>query len=245
MPLRTVARSVTGPRRSRNEDAVLVDESGGWHLLVVADGIGGHRAGDVASEEAAEAFAGAIGRNLTDGADPATALPTGVQDAHEHLQTLARENPGYEGMGTTLVAALCRDETAWLVNVGDSRAYHYTDDDLEQVTRDHTVVRDLVEAGEITPPEAKLHAQRNVLTQSVGADEAPSPDVYDLSLTGTLVLCSDGLSEAIGEPGIATVLASEDSLETLADDLEETAVGAGASDNITLALATVATPEDH
>lgn len=244
MPLRTVARSITGPRRSRNEDAVLVDESAGWHLLVVADGMGGHRAGDVASEAASDAFATEVGRQLSDGADPGTALPAAVDHAHGHLRDLERENPGYEGMGTTLVAALYHDGTAWLVNVGDSRGYHYDADDLEQVTDDHTVVRELVEAGEITPAEAKLHAERNVLTQSVGADGDPEPDLFEFPLTGTLVLCSDGLPEAIGEPGIATVLASDDPLEDRADDLAETAVNAGASDNITLAMATLNEDED-
>jgi serine/threonine protein phosphatase PrpC len=244
MPLRTVARSITGPRRSRNEDAVLVDESGGWHLLVVADGMGGHRAGDVASEEASDTFATAVGRRLSNGAAPESALPDAVDRAHEHLRELERENPGYEGMGTTLVAALYHEGTAWVVNVGDSRGYHYEADELERVTDDHTVVRELVEAGEITPAEAKLHAERNVLTQSVGADGDPEPDLFEVTLTGTLMLCTDGLPEAIGEPGIATVLASDEPLADRADDMTETAVNAGASDNITLAMATETPPED-
>ncbi len=243
MPLRSIAHSVTGPRRSRNEDAALADESSGWHLLVVADGMGGHRAGDVASEEAMEAFADSVGGALSGGTEPVDALETAVEQAHDHLMRLVRENPGWEGMGTTLVAALVHEDGTWLVNVGDSRAYHYADDDLEQVTVDHTVVRELVEAGEITPAEAKLHAKRNVLTQSVGADEEPDPDVFELDLSGRLLLCSDGLPEAIGEPGIATVLAQDDTLEELAADLEETAVQAGASDNITVALATDAEPD--
>ena len=216
---------------------MLADSGGDWHLLVVADGMGGHRAGDVASREATDAFAEAVGPELAGDVDPADALETGVEAAHAHLEDLVRENPEYEGMGTTLVAALLRGDDVWIVNVGDSRAYHYAADDLEQVTVDHTVVQELVEAGEITPPEAKLHAKRNVLTQSVGADDEPSPDVFELDLEGTLLLCSDGLPEAIGEPGIATVLARTEPIEELAEEIVETAENAGASDNITVALA--------
>jgi len=244
MTLRTAARSITGPTRSRNEDAVLAADvesaaDDTCHLLAVADGMGGHRAGDVASEAAVEEFAAAVETDLADPATDGEVLVDGVGRAHDHLLELAKQHPGYEGMGTTLVGALVHDGGARIVNVGDSRAYHYAAGDLDQVTVDHTVVQELVEAGEITPAEARLHARRNVLTRSVGADERPAPDVFDLRLSGTLLLCSDGLVEALGETAIEAALDGDDTLDDRAAALADAAVDAGASDNITVALASL------
>jgi serine/threonine protein phosphatase PrpC len=237
MSIETVARTDTGRQRDHNEDSVLVAPTSSGRLLAVADGMGGHNAGDVASETALAAFVDDLGETLAD-ADPATALERSAEAADERVRERAAEDPNREGMGTTLVAALVGDQSATVVNVGDSRAYTVADDAVEQVTVDHSLVQELVDAGEITEAEAETHPQRNVVSQALGAAETIDPDSFTLEFGAeeTLLLCSDGLTEEVSESTIREVVAGSPTVEDAADELVATANENGGSDNVSVVL---------
>jgi len=236
MDVETVARTDVGRVRDHNEDSVMAADCAGGALVAVADGMGGHRAGDVASEVALEAFAGAVEDGLTGTAVP-DVLTAAAVDADEAVSDRAESDPGAASMGTTLVGAYVEGDAATVVNVGDSRAYHVTDDAIEQVTVDHSAVQQLVDSGVIAPEEAATHPQRNVVSQALGATDSVDPDIFDLELTGTLVLCSDGLTEEVPDPEIRAVVSGSEALAAAADELIERANDAGGSDNVSVVLA--------
>lgn len=237
MTFETVAKTDTGRVRDVNEDSVYASTGEDWCLLVVADGMGGHAAGDVASETAIEAFSEFVEPRLTDGArDVAGLLTSGVTAANDRLREMIADDRSLDGMGTTLIAAVVEDDTATLVNVGDSRAYHVTDGDIKQVTVDQSLVQQLVEQGEITPEEADSHPQRNVVSQALGTEDSVDADVYSVSISGTLLLCSDGLNEEVPESEIYDIVIGTSDLDGAAEDLIETANSNGGSDNVTVTL---------
>jgi protein phosphatase len=235
--LTTCARTDVGQQRETNEDAVLTRDLGDADLLAVADGMGGHAAGDVASELAIETFAdtvaGALDRGRTDGE---AILREAVAEANAAVVERAAGD-GLEGMGTTLVGTLVRGGRALFVNVGDSRGYHIDERGaIEQVTTDQSLVQELLERGDITPEEARTHPQRNVVSQALGTDETVEPDLDSIPFGGTLLCCSDGLTEEVDDATIATVVDGAASVEAAAERLVERANAAGGSDNIAVAL---------
>jgi serine/threonine protein phosphatase PrpC len=237
--LTTCARTDVGRQRETNEDAVLARdlESHDVALLAVADGMGGHAAGDVASELAIATFAEAVEDALERGRTAGRAiLRDAVAAANDTVTERAAED-GLEGMGTTLVAALVQGGKALFVNVGDSRGYHIDErGDIEQVTTDQSLVQDLVEQGELTPEEARDHPQRNVVSQALGTQESVEPDLETRRFGGTLLCCSDGLTEEVADDTIAEVVAEAESVARAADRLVERANANGGSDNIGVVL---------
>jgi serine/threonine protein phosphatase PrpC len=236
MNVETVARTDVGRVRDHNEDSVLTAACGEGALVAVADGMGGHRAGDVASEVALEAFTGAVEDGLDAGTAVPDALTAAAVDADEAVTDRAESDSEQASMGTTLVGAYVEEDAATVVNVGDSRAYHVTDGAIEQVTVDHSMVQQLVESGVIEPDEAATHPQRNVVSQALGASESVDPDTFDLELTGTLLLCSDGLTEEVPDPAIREVISGSDDLAAAADELIDRSNDAGGSDNVSVVL---------
>lgn len=237
MPFEIAARTDTGRMRDVNEDAVYTSTGDDWGLVAVADGMGGHAAGEIASEAALEAFAEFVEPRLADGAhNIAGVLTSGVTAANDRLQAMIEEDQSLSGMGTTLVAAVIEDGVATLVNVGDSRAYHQTDDAIEQVTVDQSLVQKLVEQGEITPEEADSHPQRNVVSQALGTTESVDPDTYRQPINKRLLLCSDGLPEEVSERSIYEIIDSQDDLKSIANALIEQANTNGGSDNISVVI---------
>lgn len=235
MSFETVARTDPGRQRDRNEDAVLRREIDDGELLAVADGMGGHADGELASVTALETFEASVFR-LTDD-DNATVpdvLTAAVDAANEGV--LDGTDPNRKS-GTTLVAAYLVGKTATLVNVGDSRAYHVTHDGIEQLTVDQSPVQRLVEEGVITKEEAEEHPQRNLVSQALGTSIEVEPDVYERSITGTLLLCSDGLTEEVCDDRIRDIVAANDCIDEVAESLIERANENGGSDNISVALA--------
>ncbi|TSD08696.1 Stp1/IreP family PP2C-type Ser/Thr phosphatase [Haloglomus irregulare] len=236
-PLTTCARTDVGQQRETNEDAALIRNLGEAHLLAVADGMGGHAAGDVASELAIETFAdtveAALERDRTAGE---SVLREAVAEANEAVLDRAAAD-GLEGMGTTLVAALVQGGRALFVNVGDSRGYHIDERGrLEQVTTDQSLVQELVEQGELTEAEARDHPQRNVVSQALGTDETIEPDLDSIAFGGTVLCCSDGLPEEVKDEALASVVDDAMSVEAAAETLINRANAAGGSDNIAVAL---------
>lgn len=220
-----------GRVRHHNEDRSLV----GGDLLVVADGMGGANAGEVAAQMAVDAV-GALPAPVT-----VEVVRTAVIDANRAIRRLARDEPDKSGMGTTLTAALMRDHTLDLVHVGDSRAYLWRDGVLTQITDDHSVVAELVRRGSITAEEAESHPHRNVITRALGAEAEVDADTVTTEVRAgdVLLLCSDGLSSYVAHAAIAGVLAGAPSLSVAARELVAAANAAGGADNVTVVLARV------
>jgi protein phosphatase len=196
-------------------------------LFAVADGMGGHQGGEVASKLALDRL-----RKATDGE---IALVEAVQDANKTVFEKAAQDPGLAGMGTTLTAFLAEGETLRMAHVGDSRAYLLRDDDLQRITKDHTVVERLVEEGRLTPMEAEIHPQRSILTRAIGVEGDVQVDQGSIEARpgDRLLLCSDGLTGMVGEPEIQRILEEQEQPQAAADALVNAANEAGGQDNIT------------
>jgi protein phosphatase len=202
-------------------------------LLAVADGLGGHAAGDIASEQAVNSLRSFFDTVEID--DPRETLAAGISKANDAVRT-ADPNRDTSNMGTTLVVALVVDGQATIANVGDSRAYQVTEEQIEQITVDQSLVRELVEQGTISEDEMDEHPQRHVLTQALGTSDSVDPDIYNLTLSGILLLCSDGLYEEVSESTMHDVVSAADSLKQSADELIREANQNGGSDNISVGL---------
>jgi PPM family protein phosphatase len=220
-----------GRKRRRNEDAFVAEPP----LFAVADGMGGARAGEVASRLAAAAF-----REFheADELGPEQRLEAIIQEANRRIFARAREDTGLSGMGTTVTAALLGEESIAIGHVGDSRAYRVRDDTLEQLTQDHSLVADLIRSGRLTPEEAEAHPQRSVITRALGTDPDVDVDTFGVGVeAGDLFLiCSDGLTSMVPEEEILKQLRECDTLEKAAKALIKAANKRGGEDNITVIL---------
>jgi PPM family protein phosphatase len=231
--LRYAARSDRGLIRGNNQDSVYA----GPRLLAVADGMGGHAAGDVASKVVIAAL-----EHLDDDApsgDMLQAMREAVFEGSEHLREVIRESPQLEGMGTTLTAILFAGGRLALCHVGDSRAYLVRDGQLSQITHDDTFVQTLIDDGRITPEEANSHPQRSLLLRALnGQDVEPDLSMREARAGDRYLLCSDGLSGVVSEETLAEALKDPDP-ETTADRLIELALRSGGPDNVTVIVADV------
>jgi protein phosphatase len=213
--------------REHNEDSLLVTPP----LYVIADGMGGHAAGEVASELAVRVLEEAA---ITS-ADP-EALKAAVLEANRAVIDGARVGLGRPGMGTTLTAAIIENDRLLLAQVGDSRAYLLENGRLQQVTRDHSLVAELVATGQITAEEARVHPNRSVITRALGSDPNVQPDLYETVLRegDRLMLCSDGLSGMLSNETLQRFLLEYADPQQAADALVNAANDAGGHDNITV-----------
>ena len=234
LSLRYAARSDTGLVREGNEDSVYA----GPRLLAVADGMGGHAAGEVASAVVIAAVS-ALDEDVA-GNDLLGALRDAVNQANQNLADMVHGDDDLRGMGTTLTALLAEGSRLGLVHVGDSRAYLLRDGRLRQITTDHTLVQALVDEGRITPEEADVHPQRSFITRTLDG----SPVELDLSIREAKVgdrylLCSDGLSGVVSDATLEEALRAEPDPDRCADRLVELALRGGGPDNITCIVADV------
>lgn len=235
LALRYAARSDTGLIRAINEDSGYA----GPRLLVVADGVGGHAAGEVASSVAVASLA--LLDEDSPGGDLLGRLSTAVNSANQHLRDMVNGDPDLKGMGTTLTALLRAGSRFGLVHVGDSRAYLLRGETFQQITHDHTFVQTLVDEGRITAEEADHHPQRNLITNSLDGRE----DIeLDLSVRETragdrYLLCSDGLSGVVSEDTLKETLLSEADTDVAVERLVDLALKGGGPDNITAIVADV------
>lgn len=225
-------RTHIGKVRKQNEDAVFMDERRG--IYAVADGMGGHLAGEVASGLAVEAV-----RELAESDAPPRmkALQEAVSSAHERIAAHAKSHPECSGMGTTLSMIWTNERYAFVAHVGDSRVYRLRGGRLEQITRDHSLVEELVAARLITRQQARVHPRRNIITRALGTDGDHTPDLQVTeSLEGDVwLLCTDGLTGMVDDMQIARALALRN-VEKAADRLLESALDAGGRDNISLVV---------
>ncbi len=233
--LRYAARSDVGVVRPGNEDSGY---AGSW-LLAVADGMGGHAAGELASAIAVATFAEVADEQLSEG-EALSVLGDAVDLSSERIADVIAREPQYQGMGTTFTGLAWLEDRLALVHVGDSRAYRYRGGELVQLTRDHTYVQTLVDSGQITPEEAAVHPRRNLIMRAIDGVHAVEPDlsISDLELGDRYLLCSDGLSGVVGEDVIARELSGGDPTGVVIR-LVDAAIEAGAPDNVTVVVADV------
>jgi len=237
MILRAAASTDVGLRRKENEDRYALCPQLGLYL--VADGMGGHSAGQVASELAAETALQAI--QTLDGAAASLAekLRYAVAAANRAIFGRAEEQPEYAGMGTTLVAFLADQERAALAHVGDSRAYLIRGRRIRQLTDDHSIVGELLRRREISEDAAREHPHRHVLTRALGVRRLVEPDLVELALEprDVFVLCSDGLTNHVEDHEIAKWVCGGEELQETCEQLIDLANSRGGEDNSTVLLA--------
>lgn len=235
LTLRFAVRSDKGLVRESNEDSVYAAS----HLLVVADGMGGHAAGEIASAAVVARMARIAPVGLGD--DPSPALLAGIAAGNEDIARTVAERPELEGMGTTVTAVLLTSDGRFaLSNVGDSRTYLLRGGELSRLTRDDSLVQTLMDKGRISEAEAAVHPHRSVVTRAVVGDATLEPSVSLLTAApgDRLLLCSDGLSDLVPQEELARVLQRPDR-EEAAGDLVELALCAGGSDNVSVIVADV------
>ena len=232
MQLRVGVASDRGLVRQTNEDSYLIRRG----LYAVCDGVGGARAGEVASEMACRGL-------LT--IDPATAGPEelrkAIVEANLAIARRSLEEERLRGMGTTLTAALAKERSLSLAHVGDSRAYLLHDSSLTQLTDDHSWVGEMVRRGELTPAQAAVHPQRSVITKALGTDGDVYPDVFEVPVEvgDRVMLCSDGLTGMVSDSVIAEILRRDEDPQAAAGLLVQAALDGGGEDNVTVVVVDV------
>lgn len=226
------SRTEIGNVREHNEDSLTVLPP----LFAVADGMGGHEAGEIASEITINTL-----NDLAPQSADAEALARAVVAANLNVIKAPSQGVGREGMGTTLTAAILEKERLVIAQVGDSRAYLLHNGSLQQLTRDHSLMADMIEAGQLTEAEARVHPNRSVITRAIGSDPHMQPDLYELNVeTGDrLLLCSDGICGMIEDHEIASIMRQAPSAQSCADQLVEAALAAGGFDNATAVVVDV------
>jgi protein phosphatase len=237
MKVRVGVRTDVGRVRDANEDSYLIAEP----LFVVADGMGGHLAGDVASDTAVKTIQSGIDTRAPDGPD---ALIDLVRAANKNIWEKSQSDPALRGMGTTSTLVLVDGDEAHIAHVGDSRAYLFREGELSQITEDHTLVGRMVREGRLKPEEAERHPQRSIITRALGVDS--DVDVDTISMTvhdgDRILVNSDGLTSMLSENQIAQVFATESDPQSAADRLVDMANDAGGEDNITVVVLDFGTP---
>jgi serine/threonine protein phosphatase PrpC len=234
--LRYSARSDIGLRRAGNEDSGFADS----HLLLVADGMGGHAAGELASAMAVATFAEIAEDDLPDG-EVLESLATGVDILGERIGDVIAADPNNQGMGTTVTGMYWNQGRVGIVHVGDSRAYRLRDGHLDQITKDHTYVQTLVDSGEITAEMAATHPRRNLLIRAVDGIHPVSADVSmrESKAGDRYLLCSDGLTGVVPDSALAEVLQKDSDATGAVTRLVDMALEGGAPDNVTVVVADV------
>ena len=229
-----------GVVRSQNQDGYYLDVPS-EHLAVgvVCDGMGGAKAGNIASLLAVETFVDTLKHLCPEQEEaPAAALDQAAAAANAAVFHRACADPDCRGMGTTMVAVLISENTAYLLNIGDSRAYHIDQDGITRLTRDHSVVEDMVARGDITPEQARTHPRKNLITRALGAEEHIRADLYERQLKSGdfLLLCSDGLTNIVTDQELLYEVIHGGEARECCQRLLDIALSRGAPDNVTAVL---------
>jgi protein phosphatase len=229
------AKTHTGCRE-KNEDSLFAPNGADGFFAVVADGMGGHNAGEVASRIVVDTV-----REMLENADPEIIRKSDVQNmlaaANTAVYKNALENPERIGMGSTATMAVFSRDKVMIGQIGDSRAYHFSNGKIKRITKDHSYVQLLIDSGYISEEDAKHHPQRNIITRAIGTESVVEADIYSISIKNgdTVLLCSDGLCGVLSDDDIASALS--ESIQTAADRLVDAALGSGGTDNISVVIA--------
>lgn len=238
--MKAVFKTDRGKVRQHNEDNGGIFESQNGFLCIVADGMGGHRAGDVASSMTLSYLKDSWSQaEALDTPESAEAwLKTEIQKVNTLLYEHASTHEECQGMGTTLVAALCTDRFSTIANIGDSRCYVHNESGFKQLTEDHSLVNELVRTGQISREDAMHHPRKNVLLRALGTEQTVAMDITTIVFEegDSLVLCSDGLSNKVSEEEIKTIITLDEDVEAKAERLVSMANDNGGEDNITLVI---------
>lgn len=232
--MKAVGNCVIGMRRTNNEDAIYINEQ--KNLYLVADGMGGCNAGEVASSTAISAFVEAM-ENAEIG-ETLDKMMNAVAECNKKVYQKSRENIEFLDMGTTLVAVTIENGKMFVVHVGDSRVYLFRENNLQQITTDHSYVMELVKIGSITREEAEVHPKRNIITRAIGIREDVEADtvIEDIKQGDKILLCTDGLSNMVSKAEMAKILIEQCSTEEKVKKLIALANEKGGLDNISLIL---------
>jgi protein phosphatase len=232
----------TGRVRTNNEDSIALDETCG--VAVLADGMGGYAAGEVASGMACDFIKAELGRwlheaavNASDG-DVKRAMDICVDNANRAIFGAANSNPTYAGMGTTLVLGVFRSGRLILGHIGDSRGYRWREGTLQQITKDHSLLQEQIDAGILTPEQAQFAANKNLVTRALGVEDLVLMEthLHDVQSGDIYLMCSDGLSDMLRDQQIADVIAAHTNLPEMGEALVAAANDAGGRDNIAVVL---------
>ncbi len=235
--LKTFSITDIGQRRKQNQDYVFTSEiplGPLSNLFIVADGMGGHNAGDYASKHAIERIVEEV-ENSKD--SPVETLERAIQSANRYIRVKSRENEDMTGMGTTVVAATITDDVMYVANVGDSRLY-IINTEIKQITVDHSLVEEMVRMGGINREQAREHQDKNIITRAIGAEDELEIDFFQVQLKkgDFILLCSDGLTNMIEDEDIRMILLGQKDIVGKAEALVETANRNGGKDNISVVL---------
>jgi protein phosphatase len=247
--LEIVTRSDSGMVRSHNEDSVLANPAGGF--VVLADGMGGYNAGEVASGMATVLLGAALEKSFATGAPHEgegdkvrvhAVLEEEIARANSSIYQAAQSQPQYSGMGTTLVLGLFYDDTLTVAHIGDSRLYRLRGEDFKPITRDHSLLQEQIDSGMITPEQARHSQNKNLVTKALGIDPAVDAEIhdYDVEPGDIYLLCSDGLNDMVEDEEIGmTLQALSANLELCAGQLVQMANDNGGRDNVSVILVRV------
>lgn len=234
------AYSITdiGKKRTTNQDYVYASQEAVGNLpnlFIVADGMGGHKAGDLASRYTVEIFVQDVKYSTEE--NPISIIESAIRTANLALMEKAAESVEYEGMGTTLVVATIVGKSIYIANVGDSRLY-LVNNEIQQITRDHSLVEEMISLGELDKKSARVHEKKNIITRAVGADPDLIADFFEVEyMPGDIILmCSDGLSNMIEDSDIKNIVNEGNELSEIAHKLIEVANNNGGKDNIAVVL---------
>lgn len=236
--MKAYAKTDIGAKRQTNQDYVFcsMQPVGSLpNLFIVADGMGGHKAGDLASRYTVEEFLEVVRNSRAD--NPITIIEEAVTKANLLLIQKSKESIDYEGMGTTLVVATIIGKSIFIANVGDSRLY-LINNEIQQITRDHSLVEEMISLGEIDRKKARTHEKKNIITRAIGVDSEVVADFFEIDYqTGDIILmCSDGLSNMIDDDEIKLIVNQGNDLSEISNKLIEVANKNGGRDNISVVL---------
>ena len=236
--MKTFSITDTGVTREMNQDYYFATDTNLGNLpnlFIVADGMGGHKAGDYASRHTIERVVASISRNSSE--EPVTIIQEAISKANELLVAESNEDETKSGMGTTLVIATLVGDKLIVANVGDSRLYVISDM-VRQITRDHSLVDEMVRLGELNPSEARSHPDKNIITRAIGAQKNVKADFFEVELAEDdyVLMCTDGLTNMVRDEEILDIVRSEKEPETIAHKLVRMANDNGGRDNITVTI---------
>lgn len=238
--MRSDGRTDIGKKRVQNQDSIFfTDEPIGPlpNLYIVADGMGGHKAGDVASKTAIECVTEYVKKSAIN--NSVSVLKRAILYANDKIYKMAKENEDWKGMGTTFVAAVCEDDILYVANIGDSRLY-FIDDEIRQVTMDHSLVEELIRSGQLDRNKGRNHPEKNIITRALGISDKIMTDFFELEMKqgDGILLCSDGLSNMLEDDEIKEiVLESSGDITAAVEKLIDRANYYGGRDNISVVVA--------
>lgn len=236
--MRAFSKTDTGKRREMNQDYVFTSESriGNLpNLCILADGMGGHNAGDYASRYTVETMTATVAKDSSD--EPVSIISNAIQVANQAILEKAKTDIDLDGMGTTVVAAVVLGSELCVANVGDSRLY-VIGDEIHQITRDHSYVQEMVRRGELDEKDARVHPDRNIITRAIGGGNPLEVDFFEVELkeSDRVLMCSDGLTDMIEDEEILRILKEKETTAEGIECLVETANENGGNDNITVVV---------